>query len=79
VTFADFKSDAAVPTDLAEIPAHYLEQLAGYRAALATAFPGKKLRAVLIYTAGPRVFEIPEESLESAWRQLAAQGSTAIE
>jgi ATP-dependent helicase/nuclease subunit A len=78
VTFADFKSDSAIPNRLDEIPAHYVTQLAAYRAALAHAFPGKKLRALLIYTAGPRVFEVPEESLESAWLRLGAQGSAAF-
>jgi ATP-dependent helicase/nuclease subunit A len=78
VSFADFKSDAAIPDHLTEIPPHYIAQLAGYRAALGAAFPGRKQRALLIFTAGPRCFEIPEESLESAWRRLAAQGSAAF-
>jgi ATP-dependent helicase/nuclease subunit A len=77
VTFADFKSDAIVPASAAEIPAHYLAQLAVYRAALGATFPGRRLRGLLVFTAGPKVFEIPGESLESAWRQLAAQGSAA--
>jgi ATP-dependent helicase/nuclease subunit A len=78
VIFADFKSDARVPTSLAEIPEQYLRQLAAYRAALAAAFPGRKLRALLIFTATPRVFEVPVESLESAWQTLKMQSSVAF-
>lgn len=77
VVFADFKSDAFVPASAAEIPVHYIAQLAAYRAALAQAFPGRNLRALLIFTAAPRVFEIPAESLESTWQRLKSQWSPA--
>jgi ATP-dependent helicase/nuclease subunit A len=77
VVFADFKSDVFVPASLAEIPKHYLAQLAAYRAALGATFPGRNQKALLIFTAGPRVFEIPEESLESAWQRIKTQGSFA--
>jgi ATP-dependent helicase/nuclease subunit A len=78
VTFADFKSDSVVPASLAEIPEHYISQLAAYREALALTFPGRELRAILIFTATPRVFEIPTESLESAWQRLKTQVSFAF-
>jgi ATP-dependent helicase/nuclease subunit A len=77
ILFADFKSDAAVPASPDEIPKHHLEQLAAYRVALAQAFPGRRQRAFLIFTAAPRVFEIPAESLESAWLRLKTQWSPA--
>jgi ATP-dependent helicase/nuclease subunit A len=78
VVFADFKSDTIVPASLAEIPEHYVTQLAAYHAALVQAFPNRRLRALLIFTAGPRAFEIPEESLESAWQQLKSQTRPAF-
>lgn len=78
VTFADFKSDAAIPASAAAIPSRYLTQLAVYRAALLKTYPGKRIRGLLIFTAGPRVFEIPEESLESAWRERKTQGNPAF-
>ncbi len=78
ITFADFKSGATVPGSLAGIPEHHVSQLAAYRAALAQIFPGRRLRALLIFTAAPRVFEIPEETLESAWQRLKMQGSHAF-
>ncbi|MBS4084024.1 MAG: double-strand break repair helicase AddA [Rhizobiales bacterium] len=78
IVFGDFKSDMAVPGSLAEIPAHYLSQLAAYRAALAQAFPGREMTALLVYTAAPCTFEIPRESLDSAWRRLKTQTSPAL-
>jgi ATP-dependent helicase/nuclease subunit A len=78
IVFGDFKSDAAVPETSGQIPAPYLAQLAAYRAALLQAFPGRATRALLIYTAGPRVFEIPAESLETAWQRLKTQTSPAF-
>jgi ATP-dependent helicase/nuclease subunit A len=78
IVFADFKSDAAVPRSLVEISEHYLAQLAAYRAALALAFPGLRMKALLIFTAAPRVFEVPEEMLESAWQRLKTQMSPAF-
>lgn len=79
VTIGDFKSDARVPNALADVPAGYIEQLAAYRAALLEAFPGRPVRALLIYTAAPRVLEIPAESLDSAWRRVKTQTSPAID
>lgn len=78
VIFADFKSDAVVPASSGQIPAHYIAQLAAYRATLVRAFPRRKLRALLIFTASPRVFEVPQESLESAWQRLKTQKSPAL-
>jgi ATP-dependent helicase/nuclease subunit A len=78
VTIGDFKSDARIPDTLADVPAAYIEQLAAYRAALLEAFPGRPVRALLVYTAGPRVLEIPAESLDSAWSQVKMQMSPAI-
>ncbi|MBK8007539.1 MAG: PD-(D/E)XK nuclease family protein [Rhizobiales bacterium] len=79
VIFADFKSDASPPASFAKIPEHYISQLAAYRAALAQALPRRKVRALLIFTAAPRVFEIPEETLESAWQRLKTQDSLAFQ
>jgi ATP-dependent helicase/nuclease subunit A len=78
ITIGDFKSDARIPDTLADVPAAYIEQLAAYRAALLEAFLGRPVRALLVYTAGPRVLEIPAESLDSAWSQVKMQMSPAI-
>jgi len=79
VVIGDFKTDARVPATLDEVSPAYVEQLAAYRAALREAFPGRPVRALLVYTAGPRVLEIPAESLDSAWRRVKTQTSLAID
>jgi len=78
IVFADFKSDVFVPGTAAEVPERYISQLAAYRAALSLAFPGRKLRAMLVFTAAPRVIEISQEALESAWQRLKMQASPAF-
>ncbi len=67
---ADFKSGA--PRPLAEIPPAYVLQLALYRAAVALLWPGRQVRAVLVWTAGPLAVELPVETLEAALAGLAA-------
>jgi len=76
VVFADFKSDFAVPPSLGDISEHYIRQLASYGLALAQAFPSHKQRAFLIFTDAPRVFEVPQESIESAQQALRAEWRT---
>jgi ATP-dependent helicase/nuclease subunit A len=78
IVFADFKSDAFVPQSATGVPERYIAQLAAYRAALALAFPGRTLRALLVFTAAPRVIEISQEALESAWQRLKTQASPAF-
>ena len=75
VLIADYKTDRAVPTDLAEAPKPYLGQLALYRAVLGRIYPAKTIRAALIFTAGPSVIEIPEPAMEAALADIAAQNS----
>lgn len=73
VVFADFKSDFALPPSFAAIPTHYIRQLASYSLALTQAFPDHKQCALLIFTAAPRVFEVPQESIESVAQTLRAE------
>ena len=75
VLIADYKTDRAVPTNLAEAPEPYVGQLALYRAVLRRIYPAKTIRAALIFTAGPRVIEVPEPVIEAALAEMAAQNS----
>jgi ATP-dependent helicase/nuclease subunit A len=77
VLFADFKSDARPPAAPDEVPDRTIAQLALYRRALAEALPGRTLRALLIYTSGPKVLEIPAEMLDRTWLRLETQPSLA--
>ena len=69
VTIADFKS--GVPRDASATPAAYDAQLALYRAAATQLWPGKSVRAVLVWTAGPRAVELTPDALDAALRAVA--------
>jgi ATP-dependent helicase/nuclease subunit A len=55
------------PEDVAEV---YINQLAAYRAALARLFPGRNLRAALLWTDGPKLMQIPSTMLDDAERRI---------
>jgi ATP-dependent helicase/nuclease subunit A len=57
VSVIDFKT-GRVPASEAAIPAAHRAQMQAYAAALAVIFPGRAIRALLLYTAGPALFEI---------------------
>jgi ATP-dependent helicase/nuclease subunit A len=71
VLIADYKTDQAVPADLGEVAKPYIGQLALYGALLERVFPDKTVRAALIFTEGPKVFELPASVMAAA---LAAEG-----
>jgi ATP-dependent helicase/nuclease subunit A len=53
----DFKTGRA-PAHEAEIPASHRTQMAAYSEALRVIFPGRRISAALLYTAGPQLFEL---------------------
>ena len=68
ILIADFKTGR--PHDLDSVPTAYVAQLALYRAATAPLFPEKPVRAYLLWTAGPRLLEVPPETLDAALTAL---------
>ncbi len=66
VFVVDYKTDSLVQTGLDDVPPAYIAQLALYRAVLMRIYPGKKVRAALIFTAGPLLLEIPASTLDAA-------------
>jgi len=68
----DYKTNRPPPQTLDQVAPAYVAQLAGYRAALKGLFPGRPLRAALLWTDGPRLMEIPSTSLDDAERRLLA-------
>ncbi len=66
----DYKTNRPPPKTLDEVSLAYIAQLAGYRTALKGLFPGRALRAALLWTDGPRLMEIPSTSLDDAERRL---------
>ncbi len=66
VLIVDFKTNHAPPTQAAEAPAAYLRQLALYRAVLAKLYPGKRIRAALLWTETPELMELSAPALDAA-------------
>jgi len=69
VLIVDYKTDRIVPDRLDEMHA-YVAQLALYRAVLARIFPGKTVRAALLFTDGPKLMEVPAAAMDAALNKL---------
>jgi ATP-dependent helicase/nuclease subunit A len=65
VLIVDYKTNRLAPRDLAQVAPVYLYQLAAYRLAIAEIFKGKRVRAALLWTDGPRIMEVPSATLDS--------------
>ncbi len=70
VLIVDYKTGRAVPQSVAEAPDEHLAQLAIYRALLSPLYPGREVRAALLYTARPLLLPLPAEALEHALARL---------
>jgi ATP-dependent helicase/nuclease subunit A len=65
VLIADYKTNRPAPRDLEKIPA-YVAQLALYRAVLARLYPGRTIRAALVWTDVPDLMEVSAAALDQA-------------
>ena len=63
VRVIDFKTGRHVPATLDDIPPYHRAQMAAYAAALAVIFPGRRIEAGLLYSAGPRMHLLPAAML----------------
>ncbi len=63
VRVVDFKTGRRVPLHLDEIPIFHLRQMAAYAEALRVIFPERTIEAGLLYTAAPRLFDLPDALL----------------
>jgi ATP-dependent helicase/nuclease subunit A len=66
VLIADFKTNRPAPRRLEEVPKAYLTQLALYRSVIAALYPGRTVRAVLVWTDVPDLMEISAALLDHA-------------
>ena len=66
VVIADFKTSPRIPASAAEAPPPYVTQLAVYRALVQQLYPGRPVRAVLIWTAAGVVHELAAAQLDAA-------------
>ena len=57
ISIIDFKT-GRVPGSEAEVPKGHRAQMLAYADALAVIFPGREIRAALLYTAGPKLIEV---------------------
>jgi ATP-dependent helicase/nuclease subunit A len=76
VLVVDFKTGRRVPADADGIDAYYLRQMGAYVAALQRVFPGKPVRAALLYTEGPKLLPIPDDliALHAPKAELSLNG-----
>ena len=68
VLIADYKTNRPAPTTIDGVPAAYIAQLALYGAVLSQLYPGKSIRAALIFTEVPDLMEISAAALDHALR-----------
>ncbi len=66
VIVADYKTMRPPPENIDVVPEEHIQQLALYAEAMRHLWPERTVRALLVYTAGPEVMEIPRERLRVA-------------
>jgi ATP-dependent helicase/nuclease subunit A len=64
VLIVDYKTNRPPPRDPAGVPRVYLRQLAAYCGLLRAIYPGRTVRAALLWTDGPRLMPIAATLLE---------------
>lgn len=72
----DYKTNRPPPETPEEVAPAYVAQLAAYRAALRLMYPGRALRAALVWTDGPKLMEIPSNLLDQAEHRILAEGAS---
>jgi ATP-dependent helicase/nuclease subunit A len=73
VRLVDFKTGRRVPGTAEAAPVHHLRQMSAYAEALKVIFPGRRIEAALLYTAGPTL--IPLDSTLLALHKPGLQGT----
>jgi ATP-dependent helicase/nuclease subunit A len=70
VLIVDYKTNRPPPREPEQVALAYIYQLVAYRLALQEIYPGRTIRAALLWTDGPRLMEIPPRLLDTATSQL---------
>ena len=63
VTVVDLKTARRPPASLAEVPETTVRQMAAYAAVLERIYPGRRVRAAVLYTQTPRLIVLPDAVL----------------
>jgi ATP-dependent helicase/nuclease subunit A len=58
VLIVDYKTNRPPPQTQADIPALYIRQMDAYRDIVARIYPGRRVRAFLLWTDGPKLMEL---------------------
>ncbi len=64
ITIIDFKTTRRPPASAADIPLATMRQMAAYVAALEAIYPGRQVRAGVLYTHAPVLFDLPRVALD---------------
>jgi ATP-dependent helicase/nuclease subunit A len=72
VLIVDYKTNRPPPASADAVALAYRRQLALYRALLQEIYPGRPVRAFLLWTAAPRLMEIDAETLDKSMPYAAA-------
>jgi ATP-dependent helicase/nuclease subunit A len=70
VLIADYKTNRPPPRRIDDVPRAYVRQLAFYRAVLARLYPGRLVRAALVWTEVPDLMELSAEEMDRALMQV---------
>jgi ATP-dependent helicase/nuclease subunit A len=73
VLVVDFKTGRRVPSRIENAPTSHLRQMSAYVALLRSIFPGKTVKAGLLYTHEARMLQLPDALLEAHKPSLQAQ------
>ncbi|WP_082536904.1 MULTISPECIES: double-strand break repair helicase AddA [unclassified Aureimonas] len=76
VLLVDFKTNRPPPAGLSDVPAAYVLQLALYRELLKPLYPGRPVRAALLFTEAPRLIELPAAAMDEALAARARSGAS---
>ncbi len=70
MTFSPRTTNRPPPSEVRFVAPAYLYQLAAYRLALGEIYPGRRVRAALLWTDGPRLMEVPADVLDGYQSRL---------
>jgi len=74
----DYKTGRSVPDGVATVPDYHLRQMAAYHAALEVIFPDTCVEVALLYTAGPRLIELPAALLDPVKRRFSGPEQSLV-
>ncbi|MDP5103439.1 MAG: double-strand break repair helicase AddA [Erythrobacter sp.] len=78
ITVVDFKTTRRPPAHAGAIPAATLRQMAAYVAALDAIYPGREVRAGVLYTHAPVLFDLDPEALARYKPELETPQQTYV-